>query len=155
MSDLTIVIPAWRCRDAIARSLSGLAAQPRAAVAGAHVIVAVNDGDPGSVAAAETCRPMLEHCGYRFEVIATPPGRKAAFAAAETLAAPGPRIYLDQDARLSPGALAAFRAAVAGERPCFVAFRLEFTASHSRVVRRFLRAWLAQPWTCNGFAPVT
>lgn len=144
-SDVTVIVPAWRCAATIGRSLESLAAQ--AGGPAPHVIVAVNDGDPASVAAAEAHRGALEARGMRFDVISTPPGRRAAFAGAEAIAAPGgARLYLDQDARLSPGALAALARAADGGEARMIALALRFTRSPSFAVRAFLRAWLSLPY---------
>ncbi len=147
MPNLAIIIPAWRCAASIGRSLSALAAQAGTSLAGTRLVIAVNDGLVSSMAAAEAHRPALEQAGYDVRIIATPLGRAAAIAAAEALCPPGPRLYVDQDAILSAGALAAFRAATADPGQArFIAFTLRFSPSPSALVRAFLSGWLSLPY---------
>lgn len=147
---MVIVIPAWRGEATIHRSLASLAQQREGSSfhpSGVRVIVAVNDGSAATVAAAEAHRSALEARGYRYDVISSAPGRRAAFHVAETGVGPSPRLYLDQDARLSPGALDALAGALCGtERPVFAALRPRFSASPSALVRSFLRAWTSLPY---------
>ena len=146
-SAITVIVPAWQCEHQIVRSLSSLAAQRLDGMSPPHLIVAVNDGRGESIAAAQHHVRQVADAGWRVEVIATPPGRRAAIAAAEDRAAAGARLYVDQDAILSPGAMAAFARAASDDGPArFVTFALTFDRSPSPIVRRFLRAWLALPY---------
>jgi dTDP-4-dehydrorhamnose reductase len=156
---LGVVIPAYRCGGVIERSLRSLATQQLDTWFPVHVVVAVNDSSAGSVAEARTFRDHLERRGFKFDVIETPVGRRAALAAAESLLQPGPRLYLDQDAMLSPGALARLWEAIGtSEAPRFATFAATFSATPSGAVRSFLRCWTRLPYftespvVCGAFA---
>lgn len=145
-----IIIPAWRCDGIIGRSLTSLASQTGNLPSGMRIVVAVNDGLESSFAAAEAYRELLESKGFEFLVIRTPAGRNLAIRAAEAHYKQGPILYLDQDARLSPGALSAFYAvALQDSDPRFIALQLKFTKSPSPLVRIFLKAWLSMPYVVN------
>lgn len=144
---LTVIIPAWKCADTIHRALLSLARQEAPPSQTVQVIVAVNDGDPQSVAAAERYRSDIEANGMAFSVIETAPGRRSAFKGAEAMAAPGARLFVDQDAALSKGALRAFVAATEDpEVAKFITFQLRFTRSPSFFVRHFIAVWTALPY---------
>lgn len=156
---LGVVIPAYRCVGVIGRSLGSLATQQLDTWFPVHVVVAVNGSPAESVAEARAFRDQLERRGFRFDVIETPVGRRAAFAAAESLMPPGPRLYLDQDAVLSPGALARLWEAIgSSEDPRFATFAATFSTTPSGTVRSFLRCWTRLPYftespvVCGAFA---
>lgn len=156
---LGVVIPAFQCAGVIERSLGSLAAQRLDTSIRVHVVVAVNDSMAQSVAEVRTFRDRLERRGFKFDVIETPAGRRAAIAAAEALLPPGPRLYLDQDAILSTGALASLWAAIGtSEAPLFATLSPTFSATPSAAVRAFLRGWTRLPYfiespvVCGAFA---
>lgn len=154
----TVIIPAFEGAATLGRSLGSLAAQAlpsKASRGDIHVIVAVNDGREDTLKTALAYESMLDARGYRCSVISGPAGRRAAFGAAEALAGGDDhRIYLDQDARLSPGALSALIECF--ERKAGVEFatlRPRFERSDSALVRAFSRAWERLPYVSA--SPVT
>lgn len=154
MKDLTIIIPAFECDDSIGRSLSSLVRQIGDPLTEIRVIVAVNDGLQSSLDSAEAYRTTLEARGYAFDVILTSRGRREAITAAESLSRKSARLYLDQDAMLSPGAVAAFCRALSDDQsPKFATFRLRFTPSSSRAVQSFIAGWSSLPYFAS--SPVT
>lgn len=144
---LAVIIPVWHGERTLDRSLSSIATQQGNLARGIKVIVAVNDGQERSFALAEKYRKTIEARGYNFIVIKTPPGRKAAFAVAESECTSLAILFVDQDAKLSCGALAAFSSLVA-ERPSplFLTFSLSFSRSPSMLVRTFITGWLSLPY---------
>lgn len=139
--ELTVIIPAWRSVALLPRSLSSLERQT-GKLRQVHVIVAINDVDWAARTLALDYAAAFERKGFRYTVLMTSPGRSAAFNEAEAIAAPGPRLFVDQDAILSPTALSSFDKLVSSmSAETFASFDIRFTRSDSPLVRCFLRAW--------------
>ncbi|MDI6098835.1 hypothetical protein QLQ12_09510 [Actinoplanes sp. NEAU-A12] len=112
-----------------------------------HVVVAVNDTRADSYDRAVDLAPALRAGGVTCTVIRTPPGRSAALRAGDRLLPPGPRLYLDQDAALSPGAVATLLAALApGTGVHFAAPVLRLAPARSAVTRAYYRIWRELPY---------
>ena len=105
---LAVIIPVWNGRSSIKRSLTSLLEQTVSEDVfwgGTLIIVASNDGCDETVKIAEAFGTRLIEKGYRFQIIETPAGRKAAFEEAELYLNGQAILYLDQDAALSACAL--------------------------------------------------
>ncbi len=139
-----VVIPVYRGADVLHRSVESLAAQQTDAEL--HVVLAVNDGLPETLRAAHALAPTLRATGARCVVLETPPGRVPAIEAAEALLPPGPRLYLDQDAVLSPNALAALAAALAPGAGTHFAVPAVRVATRSVISRAYYRTWRTLPY---------
>ncbi|MGY3609028.1 MULTISPECIES: sugar nucleotide-binding protein [unclassified Bradyrhizobium] len=156
----SVIIPVYHGADTVGRSLAALADQQfddddGLQASDVEVLLALNDGRPDSEAAAEAHVASLRARNFHVRLLRTPPTRRAAIAAAEAVAAAGSlRLYLDQDARLSPHALSAIFAALTTSTGIqFAAPRARFDPSPSLVVRAFCRYWCALPY-CDA-SPVT
>jgi glycosyltransferase involved in cell wall biosynthesis len=157
---LSVIIPVYHGADTLGRSLTALADQrfddgDGLQASDVEVLLALNDGRQDSEAAAEAHVASLRARNFRVRLLRTSPTRRAAIAAADAVAAVGThRLYLDQDARLSPHALSAIFASLApGTGIHFAAPRARFDPSPSLVVRAFCRYWCALPY-CDA-SPVT
>lgn len=156
----SVIIPVYHGADTVGRSLTALADQRFDNDGGlqasdVEVLLALNDGREDSEAAVAAHIASLRARNFHVRLLRTPPTRRAAIAAAEAVAAAGThRLYLDQDARLSPYALSAlFAALTMGTGIQFAAPRARFDPSPSPVVRAFCRYWCALPY-CDA-SPVT
>lgn len=147
-----VVIPAYDCAATVERSMMSLARQRFDG--DLRVVVAVNGDGPDTLAAAQRLAPELHAAGVACAVIHTPKGRAVAFNAAERLLPPGPRLYLDQDAVLSPDAIATLAAALApGTGVHFAALALRIAPCRSAVTRAYYRIWRELPYVKR--SPVT
>jgi glycosyltransferase involved in cell wall biosynthesis len=152
MTAVGVVIPAFHGAATLSRSIGSLARQRRAGRV--DVVVAVNDGRADTLAEAVRLSGVLCETGASCRVLATAPGRSEAINAAEALLPRGPRFYLDQDAVLSPGALAAVADRLApGGGVHFAAPRVEFASCPSRVSRAYYDVWRELPYVA--LSPVT
>lgn len=143
---ILVIIPVWRGGPVLHRSLLSIAEQD-GNFKGVRIIAAVNDGEHHSVVLAENYRQVLEARGFHYDVITTPPGRDAAFAAAEALCEAAITLFVDQDAKLSPRALATLSSlGPKMAEPLFVTFSLRFSRSPSLLVRTFTNGWLNLPY---------
>ena len=107
----------------------------------------MNDGCTKTEEAARRLAPSLRAAGMRCRIVCTPPGRTKAFAAAEATLTDGPRLYLDQDAVLSPYALRQLAAALRPETgTLFVTLRPLVVPARSWITRAFYRTWLELPY---------
>lgn len=152
MTATGVVIPAFHGAATLSRSIGSLAGQRHAG--GVDVVVAVNDGRADTFAEAERLSGVLRETGASCRVIRTAPGRSEAINAAEALLPRGPRFYLDQDAVLSPGALAAVADLLApGSGVHFAAPRVEFAGCPSRLSHAYYEVWRELPYVA--LSPVT
>ncbi|GAB2933621.1 glycosyltransferase [Micromonospora polyrhachis] len=152
MTHIGVVIPTHQGSLLLERSIHSLAGQHF--TGDLHVVVAVNDDRPESLAQARRLAPVLSDVGAECEVVRTPPGRAAAFDTAERHLPPGPRLYLDQDAKLSPLALANLTDALAPSTGIHFAVPvLGLAPPHSLVSRAYYRIWRELPYVRN--SPVT
>ncbi len=155
-----VIIPVYLGAETLGRSLNALADQHFDDSHGlqpsdVEVLLAFNDGRNDSEMAAEAHVARLRARNFHVRLLRTPPTRRVAIAAAEKVAARGThRLYLDQDARLSPHALSALFAALSpGTGIHFAAPRGLFEPSPSFLVRAFCRYWRSLPY-CDA-SPVT
>jgi hypothetical protein len=143
---ILVIIPIWHGNPVIDRSLTSIAEQ-NGNVNGIRIIAAINDGEHQSVVLAENYRQTLEARGFQYDVITTPPGRNCTFAAAEAQCEAAITLYVDQDAKLSPGALATLSSlGTKLAEPLFITFSLRFSRSPSLLVRMFTNGWLSLPY---------
>ncbi|GLZ41371.1 hypothetical protein Acsp05_49950 [Actinokineospora sp. NBRC 105648] len=146
-----VVIPTYRGADVLGRSVDSLVAQTYSGEV--HVVVAVNDGEASTTAAAERLAPRLRSAGIACTVLTSEPGRVAAIDAAEAVLPPGPRLYLDQDAVLSPDGLTRLAEALAPGGGVHFAVPAVRISTGSRVSRAYFRAWRSLPYVRQ--SPVT
>jgi glycosyltransferase involved in cell wall biosynthesis len=152
MTTFGVVIPAYNGAELLGRSMNSLAQQRFDG--DLRVVVGVNDGRADTLATAERLGSLLRRPGAACVVLRTPPGRCAAFRAAEELLPPGPRLFLDQDAVLSPGAVAALAAVLTpGTGVHFAVPVLRLAPRRSRVSRAYYRMWRELPYVRR--SPVT
>ncbi|MCA6119990.1 sugar nucleotide-binding protein [Bradyrhizobium sp. WSM 1738] len=156
----SVIIPVYHGADTLGRSLNALADQrfghgSGLQVSDVEVLLALNDGQKDSEVVAKAHVASLRARNFQVRLLRTPQTRRAAITAAEEVAAMGThRLYLDQDARLSPHALSAMFAALApGTGIHFAAPRGLFDPSPSLVVRAFCRYWCSLPYCAA--SPVT
>lgn len=159
---LGVVIPVRDGEARLGATLAALAGQdplpakpPSAPRLRTHVVVAVNGSSDGSARTAERFAEDFAHCGAEFTVVETRPGRAAAFNEAERLLAPGPRLYLDQDAVLATNALAVLADVLGGDHPRaeFAVPQLRLPALRSAAARAYYRTFLRLPYA--RMAPVS
>lgn len=147
-----VVVPAYHGAAVLRRSLESLARQRFDGVL--HVVVAVNDCRSDTVAVAKELAPQVCASGAVCTVVDSAPGRAVAFQAAEALLPRGPRLYLDQDAVLSPHTIAKLAAVLApGTGVHFAAPKLVVHRAHSAVTRAYYSAWSELPYVRQ--SPVT
>jgi glycosyltransferase involved in cell wall biosynthesis len=151
MIGLGVVIPARDGARSLPATLGALAAQDVPPDVSVHIIVAVNATTDETFALAEKYAPLFAGRAVDYRVIQTAPGRARAFNEAERLLPAGPRLYLDQDAVLSPNALADLVAALerSGQAACFVVPQLRLPALRSIAARCYYRTFLCLPYTRN------
>lgn len=140
-----VVIPAHRGASVLHRSLQGLAGQRFDGEI--HAVVAVNPpSDPTLAVALQLCAE-LQRPGLRLEVITTRPGRPSAINEAEqrfdSLAL---RLYLDQDARLSPTGVSALVRALGRGDVHFVTGRVRAATGSDLVGRAYCSMWACLPY---------
>lgn len=157
MAGLGVVIPTHHGSALLERSLSSLARQT--VTRDVQVVVAVNDTRADSYDRAVALAPAPRAAGIACTVIRTPAGRSAALRAGDRLLPPGPRLYLDQDAALSPGAVATLLAVLApGTGVLFAAPAVRLAPARSAVTRAYYRIWRELPYirrspaTCGAYA---
>jgi hypothetical protein len=162
MPSFGVVIPTHNGSLLLDRSVGSLSRQAFAGelrADGVRVVVAVNDERADSYARAVESLPPLAAAGIECTVIRTGPGRSAAIRAADGLLDGCPRLYLDQDAALSPNALDTLAAALApGTGAHFAVPVLRLARPRSRLSRAYYRVWrdlpyvLRSPVTCGAYA---
>ena len=119
-----------------------------------HVVVAVNDGRADTLDEARRWADVLGGAKTTCTLLQTAPGRARAIYAAERLLPAGPRLYLDQDAVLSPGAVAALAARLAaGTGIHFAAPRPRAAPGAGRVAHAYYGVWTELPYVRS--SPVT
>ncbi|WP_229075073.1 glycosyltransferase family 2 protein [Actinoplanes sp. DH11] len=157
VSSLGVVIPTHRGSALLSRSMTSLAGQT--VTRDVHVVVAVNDARADSYDRAAELAPALRDAGLTCRVVRTPQGRSAALRTADRLLPAGARLYLDQDAALSPGAVATLLTVLApGTGIHFAAPGMRLAPARSAVTRAYFRIWRDLPYvrrspaTCGVYA---
>lgn len=137
MSGGIVVIPAHNEASVIRRTLAAL--QPDATVHGVEVLVVCNGCQDETAS--------LARLGGARVLEIPQAGKVAALNAGDAATDAYPRIYLDADIELSPGAVPALLRALEGTRPLVAAPRHETDLTGaSRVVRSFYRAFENLPY---------
>lgn len=157
ISRINVVIPVHRGAAHLGRSVGSLARQRFDGQL--NVVIAINDDLPETTTAACQRAAELVRAGARCATLRTSPGRVAALREADRwLPDDGPRLYLDEDAVLSPDALAALAAVLApGSGVHFAVPELRL-AHRTRVSRAYFRVWRSLPYvrdspvTCGAYA---
>ncbi len=156
----SVIVPVYHGADTLARCMTALGDQRFDDVGGlqagdVEVLLALNDGRRDSESVAEAHVASLRSRNFNVRLLRTSPSRRSAIAAAEAVACAGThRLYLDQDARLSPHALSnLFAAFEQNTNIHFAAPRAWFDRSPSFIVRAYCRSWRALPY-CDA-SPVT
>lgn len=142
----SIVIPAHNEGTVIDRCLRSLAEDPMGATC--EVVVAANGCSDDT---AERAR-AFEGRFARLVVLDLPaPGKVGALNAGDEAATALPRIYLDADIELGPGALTALVTELSSEQPLIASPHIHFDLSGADfVVRQFYRMFVATPYVRNG-----
>ncbi|MFC4070288.1 glycosyltransferase family 2 protein [Actinoplanes subglobosus] len=151
------MIPTHHGSALLDRSVRSLAGQTL--TRDVHVVVAVNDDRADSLDRANALAPLLRAAGMACAVVRTAPGRSAALRAGDRLLPPGARLYLDQDAVLSPSAVATLLTVLApGSGVHFAAPAMRPAPARSAVTRAYFRIWRELPYvrrspaTCGVYA---
>lgn len=113
-----------------------------------QIIVAVNGSTDGSAQLARELAGDVGARGHRLRVIELQQASKAAaLNAADALADQGPRVYIDADIQLSPGALSAVAAELTGTTGIHLsAPRLSVAAPRSRISACYSEIWKRLPY---------
>jgi glycosyltransferase involved in cell wall biosynthesis len=139
--ELSVVIPSYDEQHAIGACLDSLFDQHDVRL---HIVVVANGCHDDTAAVARLAAPAAAARGHHLEVIErTTPGKPGALNAGDDRCRPGPRLYLDADVRLGPGAareLAETLAAGTGTH-------LAAPAVVVRPPERWLTAAYARVWT--------
>lgn len=149
MISLGVVIPARNAVRSLPATLEALAGQHIPPDVSVHIIVAVNASSDETTEVAEKYAPSFTGRRTDYRVIETAPGRARAFNEADRLLPAGPRLYLDQDAVLSPNALADLTAALERSPTAvqYVVPQLRLPALRSMAARYYYRTFLRLPYT--------
>jgi len=147
---LNIIIPIWNGSAVMSRSLNSLVEQINIPE-NTSVAVVINDIDPAkrctSYRIALSFNSAMQQKGYTYYVLFSAPGRRTAFAAAETILPLGSVLYLDQDAALSLNTLNRLGTFLSDSKsPSFVTLKLQFARSKSALVRLFLNTMSSLPY---------
>jgi glycosyltransferase involved in cell wall biosynthesis len=138
---VTVIVPVYNGETSLLRALASVACPgPRPL----EVLIALNGCSDGSLGAAEAGARLIEQAGgVARMVLSDEPSRAGALNAAEALAR-GHRVYLDQDAVLSPRGLTAIVAALDSGKH-FVSGAATWR-SNSALVRAAMGAWNDVPY---------
>jgi hypothetical protein len=116
-----------------------------------RVIVAANGCRDGTVAEARARAAAFAARGWGFDVLDLPEGGKTrALNPAEAGLAPGIRVYVDADVRVSPPLLAALAGALSGSAPAPASGRARVPRARSAVSRLDARFWQRLPCVAEG-----
>ena len=140
-----VVIPAHDAGHRLSATLHALVNQN--GVDSLRTIVAVNNcTDDTAGVASGWCRRFHDR-GWEYDVVHAPVGKAAALNAAEATMAPGIRIYVDQDAVLSPDTVRLLVETLReGTGIHFAAPRPRVEASRSPLVRSYYSTWEQLPY---------
>lgn len=147
---VTVFIPAHQNASQLGRCLASLATQSFLRHGALRVVVVCNACTDNTVEVAEQWRPRLARLGAETLCLdLRQGGRASALNAGEMLVGqiPGPRVYLDADVYLSPGALDDLAEVLApGTGVGFAVPQVEATTSHSWLTRSYARLWTSVPY---------
>lgn len=143
MSVMNIIIPAYNEALVIERCLASLFAQ--SCPLPLRIVVVANGCVDATAAIARRMIPHARACGGELIVVESERGGKAwALNVGDQYVGPGPRIYLDADVAVGPGALAAIAAALAsGVQLCAPAIRVG--RARTMVTRGYGTVWSRLP----------
>lgn len=147
---INVFVPARNSAAEIGRCLGSLGTQSFLRRGTLRVIVACNACTDGTVDVAEQWLKRLSGMGVEVWCIDIPEGGRAnAFNIGEASIGPvpGPRVYLDSNACLSPGALDDLADTLApGTGAGFAALRVETAGPRSLATRAYARLWPSLPY---------
>ncbi|WP_106204805.1 glycosyltransferase [Aliiruegeria haliotis] len=147
----TVIIPAHDEAAYIGRTLDALRAQDTNAPGAVHVIVAANGCRDKTAEIARSRIEVFTERGWHLSVVEIPEGRKtAAINAAEAIAQPGPRIFLDADVVCNPALLGQLMQALAPAQPLHATGRFQIKPPESAVSRAYARTWMRVPFMSAG-----
>lgn len=144
----TIIIPAHNEAGYIAECLAHVLAQDADSF---QVIVAANACTDDTVAIARRFEDDFAALGHTLTVLDLPtPGKISALNAAETLAVPGPHIYLDADVLCDPGLMGQLEAALRTTAPRYATGTLVVARAQTALTRAYARLWQELPFVKSG-----
>lgn len=139
-STATVIIPAHDEALVIGRCLRSVLAQH--CPVRVRIVVAANGCSDATAPIARATADAAHARGFELIVLETERAQKAAaLDMADEHALPGPRIYLDADAVLGPGALASMVAALATDDLHLCAPAIRLAPSRSRATSGYGRVW--------------
>ena len=143
---ITVVVPARNEVGLLPSCLSGILAQDFSGLL--HVIVVANGCDDGTAQISRSWQCDFEAAGHRLEVVQIREASKpAALNAADALAAPSIRIYLDADVELSRNAISEVAKLLSpGTGVHLAAPRLIVAPGRSWVTRCYGEVWTHLPY---------
>ena len=143
---LAIIIPVYRGASELDSTLRALV---RESLQGITVVIVVNGPDDGALGIAELMLPQLQSSGIDAKIRhLAQPSRPQALSAGDHLAPQDShRLYLDQDAILSPGGTGRILSALEGGAH-FVAAPAHWRGG-TLPVRAAMQAWNAMPYVRN------
>lgn len=134
-----VVVPAYDEAATVQRCLRSLLRQD--VVDRVHVVVVANGCRDGTAEVARSLTETAARAGHHLDVLELERADKAAALDAGDRHLPhGPRVYLDADVILGPGALSALQQALADDRALLVAPEQRFIWPRSRLIRDYLVA---------------
>jgi glycosyltransferase involved in cell wall biosynthesis len=142
---LSVVIPAYDEEHAIGACLSSLIEQHDVRL---HIVVVANGCRDETAAIARAAAPAAMARGHHLEVVErTTPGKPGALNAGDDRCRPGPRLYLDADVRLGPGAARDLAAALApGTGTHLAAPTVTVRPPEARFTASYARVWTQLPY---------
>ncbi|MGA0615773.1 glycosyltransferase [Paracoccus sp. KR1-242] len=149
MNACSVLIPAHDEAGYIDACLAGLLSQDHAGPL--QVIVIANGCRDDTADRARTRIPDFAARGWVLQVEELAQGGKiGALNHGDACAAPGIRIYLDADIRLSPGLVSGLVRALDVPQPRYAGGRLVVAPARSAVSRRYARFWQKLPFVAQG-----
>lgn len=150
-AELGVVVPAHDGEKRLHRSLRALTGQRDVRLS---VVVAVNGPRDKSLDVAKWFAPDLRNRGHRVAIVETGVGRAMALNAAEKLLPETPRLFLDQDAILSPDAAKMLAETLrSGSGVHFAAPRLALPSGLPPLASAYFDFWRRLPYVVG--SPVT
>ena len=148
--ELSVVIAARNEEAHIGDCLRALLSQTGDAGA-VRIIVAANACTDDTVGAARALGPEVSARGWQLDVIEVPePGKIRALNAAEAVARPGHRAFLDADVRCAPDLLGQIRRALDTDAPRYATGTLQVARATTRITRAYASLWTRLPFVAGG-----